>query len=311
VKANLSVDRLSLLLPIHPHDIVPLTGMLTTLKLQPQLGGADGIVVAGFKAKQGSHVALHVKVPTSTEPLIWSHDTAALIQVKPGQGGKASLRIEFMPLALTPQGFTHVFERVLRQHLFLEPEDLLPGKVTRVDMALDLHGVRLEDYSWRMPGRQVAQPWTRNGDLETLYLGSPKRGAACLYDKGKQQKQDPTTAWTRVELRPKPLVPLGSLPNLPNALAKVQVDDVLAACEAVGTPTMYRRMALDTAHLRGLKRLLLRFDNQKGPGKAPSHRDKFEKALVETQPAWWQPEAFWSAWPAALAHAMPLIFGDV
>lgn len=308
VKISLSIDRLSLMLPVHPQDQVDLKGYFMELKLQRKVGGAVGLGPAGFKAKQGSFVALHAHVPTSTSPLIWSQQTAATLQLKPAKNGKLNLRVEFGPQSLTPEGFKHVYEKVLQETLHLSPDQILAGKVTRLDLALDLWGIRLRDFAWSMQGRQIRRPWTKKGGLESMYFGSSKHGAACLYDKGKQQKLEPGIAWTRIELRPKLMHPLSTLPSLPNAFAKVMPYDIRRACLALQTAEMYREWALSTAHLSGVRELIKSFPQAKGPGGKQSLQQAFTEALEATRPKWWSPDAFWQAWPAAIAAAMPGLF---
>ncbi len=305
VKANLKVDRLTLLLPLHPNDHEIALNHLISLKLH---AGAEGILPAGWSAKKGSMVAFSVMIPTSTSPLIWSKTPGALVQLKPAPGGKRLLRIEIFPLGLTPEGFTYLYDELLCGHLSMHPGEIAKARVSRLDLALDLHGVRLQDWAWAMPSRSVVRHYVSKGVVRTLYLGSPKHGAPCIYDKASQQKMSGGEAWTRVELRPKPNVPLAALPLLKNPFAAMRVYDVRSAFGVVNPGQVCRELALSHAQLKGITNLLGHVPDTKGHSMAKSARQRLREALDGSAPSWWTPQTFWQGWPDALAMAMPPLF---
>ncbi|MBX6745218.1 MAG: hypothetical protein IRY87_24550 [Acetobacteraceae bacterium] len=252
VHATLKIDKLSIIVDVYPADedlavphLVELYGILGA-------GGAEGIVPASWKSKKGSPAAFHVKLPLSNGPTKFSTANAAIVQLKSRKGGGRYFRVEFHPLGLTPAGFKHVCENMLGFHLMVTPEEILAAKVTRVDIALDLHGVRLQDFVWKMTGPFLQRPWVKCGKLETLYLGHPKHGAACLYDKAKEQGLGEAVAWTRLELRPRPGVPLKALPAMANPWLKVTPYDIRAAGAQLYLPDLHREHALGYAQLIGL-----------------------------------------------------------
>ncbi len=308
--ARLSLDRLTLLIDSHAADQGSVKEYLVSLKYDPEVSGADGIVPAGTKAKHGATVGLIVKVPTSTKPLIWSAQNAALLQLKRRASGAFYFRLELFPLALTPGGFAHVRDKLLGYTLMLKDEQILASRVTRLDIALDLHGVRLRDFSWERGATKISHPWAKAGSLETIYHGSARHGSSCIYDKGAEQKLGSGLAWTRVEVRPQLNSPLATLPTLANLLAKVRVCDVRTAMMAIGAAEPFRETALAYAHLHGHSRLPFLYPDTKGPGAALSPRAVVRQALEKAVPAWWQPEAFWALWPQALGYALPDLFAD-
>ena len=314
VKGSLRIDRLTLLLEVNEFDQETVVPHVYAPKYDPDMAGADGIVPAGSKAKQGATAALHAKVPVSTNPLIWSQANAATVQVRSKAtefGKKRFLRVEFSPLGLTPEGFGHLYDHLLRGYLFLSHQEILAARVSRVDAAFDLHGVRLQNYAWTVANRSVARSWVNKGVLQTLYLGSQKHNAPCFYDKGAQQKLDESAAWTRLEMRPDPKMALATLSALKNPFNAVSVHDVRAACAKRGLAVPLQEMALAFAQLRGVRRLPELFPGTKGPGGNPAPRVLWDKALEASVPGWWKPEAIWQLWPLALAFAMPPIFGGI
>lgn len=306
VEASLKLDRMTLLVPIHPIDNDAVLKHLITEKMH---GGADGIVPAGWKAKTGSYIAFHVKVPTSTNPLIWSKDNAAVVQLKVKGSGKY-LRVEIFPLGLTSAGFTHLFDELFLGTLFLHPSEMKKARISRVDLALDLRGVRLQDFAWHMPSRSVVRPYVSKGVLRTLYLGSSKHGAPCIYDKGHQMKVPDGEAWTRVELRPKLNLPLGTLPTLQNPFSAITPMDVMAAFAVVNPGELCRRHALSHSQLLGVRHLLQTVPDVKPAPNVASARQRLRQALEASVPSWWTPDLFWASWPEALATAMPPLFGS-
>ncbi len=250
-------------------------------------------------------MGLVAKVPVKTNPLIWSTEKAAIVQMKRRKSGGWYLRSELLPPGLTPSGFGYLVEHLFAGVLLTHPATLLHARVSRIDMALDLFGVRLRDYAWQRKPAQVWRPWARAGVLETLYHGSPKHGASCMYDKGIEQELGDDVAWTRLELRPKPNVPLKKVPWMENLFDKVSVLDVRSACAATGAAEPYREMALAFAHLHGAARLPLLFPDTIGPAAQQSPRKGMKTALEKAVPEWWHPEEIWKLLPAALAYALP------
>ncbi|WP_203070582.1 hypothetical protein [Falsiroseomonas ponticola] len=304
-KASLRIDRVTLLIDLHPADTEAALNHLISVKLN---GGAEGIVPAGSKAKSGSMVAFHVKVPTSTSPLIWSIDNAATVQLKQGKGGKLQIRIEIFPLGLTTAGFEHLYDEIFCGAMVLHSSDILKARVSRIDLALDLHGVRLQDFAWHMPQRNVIRHYVSKRGLETIYLGSPKHGAACIYDKAAQQKLPASEAWTRLELRPKPNTPLWQLPDLANPFGALTPYDVATAFSVVNVGEICRKAALSHAQLLGIRSLVAMVPDVKAPGSPKSARQRFTDALAASVPKWWASADIWALWPNALATAMAGLF---
>lgn len=302
VKLSLKVDKLTLLIDLYPCDHGYIDKLLSGLKYNPD-AAADGIVPAGWSAKKGSPVALDLKVPTSINPLIWSTANGARLQQKVAKGGKPYLRLEIHPLGLTPIGSQHLLQRVLNYHLLLDRSQIVAARVSRVDIAMDLHGVRLRDFAWQVPNRRLIRPYVRNGILETIYFGSPKHGAPCLYDKGIEQ--DVAEAWTRVEMRPKPNVPLAQLSAIENPFLDLGVFDVLTGMGSSSTALPFRKASLAQAQLTGTRGLVESYPDTCGSGALVSPRRKLKNALVATIPDWWRPDEVWKLWPDALSAALP------
>lgn len=89
--------------------------------------------------------------------------------------------------------------------------------VTRIDVTIDFPGVRIGDYVFERTNAPYRTPISFKGEIQTLYLGKPTAGQACVYDKAAEQGQPDVTS-TRIEVHCRPKRCASDLFTLPNPL---------------------------------------------------------------------------------------------
>jgi hypothetical protein len=60
------------------------------------------------------------------------------------------------------------------------------ARVSRLDIAVDLHGVALSDWVWDLPKRASRELICRDREVETIYLGAKKGSPVVVYNKAKR-----------------------------------------------------------------------------------------------------------------------------
>jgi hypothetical protein len=248
--------------------------------------------------------ALRIHAP-NPEPDIdgkWSK-VFALLQCNPRNGLGGFLRLEWNPAKWSASAKAHLFGTVAMVMLYTDKFRLLltNARVTRYDVALDVYGITPDDYLWELRGCPYRDPVVHQGVPETLYLGNRSaargQGLVRIYNKG-MELGDPSLMLTRIErdCRSNQLR-VRDLPDLPNVFRTLGCWDVHAALAQLGNlgiPPMYRSMLHDSCAYRGLGAALTQIES-------PQLRDRVEKAIKSSAPAFWDMQAIWSGWKAAVA----------
>jgi hypothetical protein len=237
-----------------------------------------------------------------------SNGKSILVQCAPIKSAVSFLRFEFNPAAIGPGGVA-----AFRDHLLAINGGALTykklahsGKVTRLDIAVDLVNIDLEDLliSTAKPG--ISQSYFGlTGKAETKYLNVNKKGSNLyVYDrKTLLQKQKAEgkgsgsefgqAKYTRVEVRAEPNLPIAKLSKLKNRLKKIALIDI----EAAKPPEEEHHWKLfqDSCRYRGLAGALVRLPN--------NVRQKYEAAIASAETGFWNPELLWSFWPEVLSSS--------
>lgn len=223
-----------------------------------------------------------------------------------------TLRLEFNPTALGAPGIAF-----LKKHL----EELVPdglsfahiianGKITRLDVAVDLVGISLTDLlvSAKSGGKQH---WylSATGKPETGYLGigkSDKNAKWKTYNKRQQVKDTVKTlaepaygglSHTRVEYTYTPMKSFLHLGKLENRFTEFSVAYPMAP---KGVKSHQWAFFIDSCSRRGEKAASALLPEG-------TLRSRYEKALVSAHASFWRPEKIWEAWPEALVNCGLLI----
>jgi len=175
------------------------------------------------------------------------------------------------------------------------------GKITRLDVAVDLVGVRVSKLLMQPPTSQATTAWSNaKGKLETYQWGQAKGSHTQIYNKTAEQFKKgvvlPGPQVTRVERRLKPPAckQLSLLAEMDNPFAGIVLTTHVPEAPA-GGPEYVWPMFCDSVKVRGLDGALKLLSKNKA--KKTAFRQQFKKAT----PPWWNPDAIWANWPAALS----------
>ena len=143
-----------------------------------------------------------------------------MIQAGPRFPGIADYRFEFNPTKIGPDGLSYIRNFIDSVTGIGTNALFANGKVTRIDIALDLPGLSLDEVIVRSKGQRKHGVYTgQTSRLETLYLGSVKSNRTAVYTKVKGAIE-----FLRIERRMKPTDIRGhELFGLTNPFDKVQL----------------------------------------------------------------------------------------
>jgi len=296
IEWKLKIDKLTLLLDLPEKLKDGLIGYYIGLIADQTEHFTHGISRSYSPGFRGYAVSLQGRVPLSTSPLMWGNDAAYFLQVGPKKPKLPMIRLDINPEGLTPAGMAHLREKL--DGIFGIPWLTWRfSRVSRIDAAVDLHGVDLTKWAWDVPKRPSRELICRGREVRTVYLGAKKKTPLVVYNKA---KQDPAMAGngpvTRVEYRAKNLGPILGLPELANPLRNVVVLDP----SKLAHPAPHRAALMWTGHLHGWWGILDTF-----PG---SVRKAVENELKKTCAAWWDPKAIWDSWSKCLMTTLPHIY---
>jgi hypothetical protein len=164
------------------------------------------------------------------------------------------------------------------------------GKITRIDLALDLPGLSLDNVIVRSKGQRKHGVYTSaRSKIETIYLGSVKANRTAVYTKIKGDYE-----LLRVERRMKPNILGKELSGLSNPFDKVQMiatDSLLPYLEG-----MVPEQFFDSIRMRGIRNAIA--------GLTPRQRREIkavlsnpEESLLPSMPL------IWNCWPHVLKQS--------
>jgi hypothetical protein len=161
------------------------------------------------------------------------------------------------------------------------------GKVTRIDIALDLPGLSLDKVVVRSLGQRKHGVYTDGkGRLETIYLGSTKANRTAVYTKIKKDIE-----FLRVERRMKPNIRGHQLVRLSNPFDKVQM--ISTDSLSPHLDGMVPRQFFDSVRVRGIGHAIREL--------SPRQRREIKAALADPQESLLPPMSLvWNVWPHVL-----------
>lgn len=219
-----------------------------------------------------------------------------LFNAGPKHPGSPDCRLEFNPSKLGWQGINDL-DAILTE--------LLPGgweyvwehgQVTRIDIAVDLPGVGVEDFNILPPMSLTCRTYGQNGICRSIYMGKPTGHQFRIYDKTAEQKAKGVKIDQQITRIEKTFRGLGISPSELGHLVNPFAQLVLA--EKLPLPPPDKNLSswvrfLDSVAKRGL-----------GPALAllpKTQRTRYRKHLANQPKAWWDPEAIWSNWALAIS----------
>ena len=259
----------------------------------PQINDTNVFKDAGKKAKWGKYklakrLMLQCLVDVKKAPLL-----------QYAYHGKMAdqLRLEFVPVDLGLEGVSQL-HAVLTSVVESGWEYFIShGRVTRIDVSVDVPGVRMDEFLFLPPQAITSMHWKVNGHLKTIVHGKKQGDQTVIYDR-KEKRLAKGQKWKgpsaiRVERRLVNLKDqkLSSLPLLPNPFAKMQM-----TVNMPGPPDEKKSdswsMFEDSVKVRGLGAALALLPDER--------RTKYRKHLAAHPQPWWDPAAIWAKWPEML-----------
>jgi len=205
---------------------------------------------AGLAVKSNSRYAINATFQVSSER---GPDQTVLLQTGRYGGIGADIRLDYNPKC-GRAGFHQILSVLGR---VLPREDLTvflrQAKVTRLDLAVDLSNLTLNDVIVRLKSTRKHGVYTSpRGEPETTYLGGARSNRAVAYNKPADSKTMPSRL--RIERRLKPGVRLPELIDLPNPFS-----GVIAVATAPLRPLIteiHPDILFDSMRTRGIQRAL-------------------------------------------------------
>jgi hypothetical protein len=212
-------------------------------------------------------------------------------EVGPHNPKLPSYRLDFNPSKVSPAGIDDL--KVLLETTIDETSFAFfsSGRITRVDLAVNLSGLTLEDVIVRSKRKQKHGVYSdRTGRPETAYLGTPRSNRTAAYTKSAGPNGDSVL---RLECRVKPRCHGFELAKIKNPFLHVDLLPATALYD-IGLPVPPEIVA-DSIRGRGLARVVSKFE--------PDMREAIMHALSEASSLLPTPSEIWTGWPQALINA--------
>lgn len=165
------------------------------------------------------------------------------------------------------------------------------GKVTRVDAAMDLYGVTVEQIQFTQGQRATSQKYSFDGEVQTLYSGSSKGQQLKAYNKAAQLKLKGKETVSRIEHKLLPQIHLNKLHTLPNPFKSVQIT-MPPANPPLGVEKYMWMLIRDCIKQRGTTAALNLLP--------PDLRKKVRETLKNSSQKEWDSDILWKKWHAAV-----------
>lgn len=224
-------------------------------------------------------------------------DTAerVLFQFDKGEGKVPHFRIEFNPLKIGEKGITdldNAFYDIFSDGWLYVVKH---GRISRIDVAVDIPGVRMDDFLVLPTMGITHQRIFRDGHLETLYLGSKKGNQTRIYSKKKEQEANGKAfgqSVVRIERMHRNLgMSINELKTLSNPFETLLLTEQMPP-PPVGTDEKRWSRFQDSVKMRGQASALALLPK--------TQKAEYKKHLEKHTKTWWNPKAIWAHWPAVV-----------
>jgi len=233
--------------------------------------------------------------------------TALFVQLGSRLSNASFGRVEFNPAKIIAGGLLSDLEAELECLSHDSYHEWVHNrKVSRVDIAVDIKNVNINELLVISKGFSVWSNQGKGAGFESRYLGSvTSKKRIAVYDKRRQlietNHQDPGHELTRIEVRLKsPALADSSIANLINMENPFKDLSIyyLPHCEKIShafDDPEWWRLFFDSCRLRGAHGALLMLP--------PNKRKMVKKALEKGRLKCWDTEKIWSNWNASV-HAL-------
>lgn len=241
---------------------------------------------SGSMLRPGSRHKIHMTIP------IYNSDGlkigSMLINAGARFAGIADYRIELNPARLGKYGVDeaiHILDQIFTDG---GKRFIAEGKITRIDLALDLRGVSLSDVIIWNKGQRKHATYTDKGQPETMYFGTPRSNQTTAYDK---RHGDDLATSLRLERRMKPRCYGYQLIDMPNPFFNIRMvpTEMLLPMLVDVNPKHF----FNSIRLCGLANILA----EETDGRRRAIKTVFNDASKSRLPTM---EAVWSQWPSLL-----------
>lgn len=281
------LDKISICIPITDQDerkeilgqLWDVANLAPLGVMQAHGGSSSYRTRLRFHFRDGPHAYRHDHVRVEADPYIPK---------------RPFLRFEWNPSKAGAEGQAEIRE-ILSQLLPGGPARLIgEGKVSRLDVAVDLPGITPDDLIVEALRRRKRHIYIGpDGYIETLYLGSSRSNQVTVYDRAQQSKMQsiapPDVPTTRIEVRLKQPGSFLKLPDIPNPFEKVKVFGPFNI-DFETAPALHS--VIESSRLRGLRHALRRVP--------PKLRKQYRSSIEATALSSWKPDEIWSRWPQVL-----------
>lgn len=275
--AEILIDKIS----VNYNEPDPVIVDAVALTLRNAVASAFPGSVVRYSAAYSAFVLIPIPLndPTRREKLV--------LQAGPYDPGRSSYRIEFNPSKVGPQGVADL-DLILTSAFGIPAATFLgEGRISRVDLAVDIPGLTVEDVIVRSRSlRKHGFFSDQRGRPVTAYLGGARSNRTVTYDKSVGRNQAPVL---RLERRILPKCFGHELPSLADPFSKLVLvrTEPLKPLLLPAAPTLF----FDSARMRGINRAMASLPSPQ--------RKAIDKALK-------QPgitiigDDIWKVWPEAL-----------
>ncbi len=253
----------------------------------------------GGKAWDSIHYHINKKIYLSGE--------SVLFQGWPKMTNSNWMRLEFNPAKVDPSEVGVILNSFYPGGY----QNLISyGSVTRIDFAIDVKLLQVEDLIFQYPGVSISQNHLKAGRIQTAYLGDVEsENSFIFYDKveeiktnnnklGKNYKVElPKVPTTRIEWRYRP----GKNCTLKNLLSTTK-----NRFEKLNLAVIRDRPKVPKIDFDSMVRFVIHMSRYEGLQQALYHVPKPKRQLVKNTiiqamySDWWKPSEIWQSLPAAL-----------
>jgi hypothetical protein len=285
---TLSIDKISLV----RYDPSPANAIENCDRL---IAAFESGQFPGAVLKNGRRHQIQLTIPILADR---SQSGRLLFQAGPRFAGLCDYRLEFNPAKVGPAGVDHVI--AILDSIFVQGgfHLLRNSFVTRIDLALDLHGVSADDVIIRSSRQRIHGIFSnQKGIPETIYLGKPKSNQTAVYTKNNDDGPS-----LRVERRRKPRCRGSQLAFLPDPFRAVQMVRTQSLSPFLNG--MIPDQFFDSVRVRGFTHVLATLP--------PAQRLAIKAVLKDPAQSRLPPtEEVWRSWPLLLrSSGFGLLLGN-
>jgi hypothetical protein len=276
---ELSIDKISI--TVNDPDIERVKNICRHLQ---QFAETDLLDRYAIKPSRWRFIECSIPIPISSP----HSSNRVRFEVGARHSGHPDYRLEFNPSKIGAQGIAESCD-FLGSIAGIRLDGIIAnGIVTRIDLAMDLYDLSLDEVIARSRGAQKIGVYTdRRGNPESTILGSPRSNRTVIYNKvfedGRQS--------VRVERRMKPRCAVHHLATLPDPFRNVQLigtDSFLPFLDG-----MVAEHFFDSVRIRGVSRAV----NNLPPGPRRAIKAMLRDPAVSILPS---TEQVWRGWPKLL-----------